>query len=141
MIDSNTVDQIVRDPRRDLGMRRIEHVGILHPDGRKVADSEEPPVPDQARIPRHQPIRLPIMDLGSSAGIGARCDGKPFVVVGDHRFRAGSVDGELARVVTRSQYGKRDLSVRPVVGRGIEVEEVRVLGLAAAAEASHHHAF
>ena len=90
--------------------------------------------PIRPESPRHKPVRLPIVDLGRGADIGARCDGKPLVVIGDHRLCTGSVDREIVPVGTRGQHGQRAFPSCAVVGAGIEVEIVCVFGFVAVAE-------
>ncbi len=73
MVDADPVYQIVGDPRRDLLVRRIEHRGILHPHRGEIVDGEEAAVSDQPRVPRHEPVGLPRVDLltGASSVPGA----------------------------------------------------------------------
>ena len=126
VIDPQPVDQADVEPPLDLGVRRVEHLGLLDPDPGQRGHREEPPVVELgvAAPPRDQLVVLLV------EGRGRRRHRQPELVVA-HLARVGVHLDRALVVVAHDRHeepaGTRvpvDVEVRREPGRGSVLQHV-----------------
>ena len=129
VVDAKTVHEVFLDELTDQVVGGRVDSGVLLSQPRQTIDGEEAAIADDADVPGHQPVMLPVMHfLGGLAGFGAGGERKPVFVEREFWFVPTCVHLERCHVVGGPENRQRDLAVGPVVRRPVDVEVVGVLG-------------
>ncbi len=86
VVHAQSVDHALAQQLQDLGVRRLEHLGVLHPHPDQLGDAEEPPVVQlgAGQPPPHGPVPLRVQQLRQRQGSRALAQREGVVVVPQH---------------------------------------------------------